>query len=186
MASCATSPTGRPRRSSISSAGPYTTRRRAELPQPIRAGDGRGDERDICCECDPGRPRMSTGDVLLAKTLRAAGPLREHDDHIASSRKRLGRSDRRGVALPTPHLEASRARDKPTERRPEQLRLRHETEETSGEKRNPERPWIEARGVVRREHIASCCRQILQAGGFQPIQPTENRPAQSPEHEVRE
>src|SRR6185503_4332154 len=74
--------------------------------------------------------------------------------------------------------------DDPTERRPEELLLRHEPQEPAGKQRYAERPRIEVRPVVRGEHAAAVG-EVLAAAPAQAKHDPQHRPADHADEEIQ-
>ena len=154
VASCATSSSGRPRgrRSSsgvaerdaqprkAASACPCPRCRRARAARPLRARSGLRPVRH--------GPRASSAAPSCAASPRGTSrrriPSRQSCTAVSIASGRARRAAP-GSRLPPLTIQP--------ERRPEELRLGHEAEEAPREERHPERPGIEARGVVGGEDV---------------------------------
>ena len=150
---------------------------RPEALQPVGADDAGRDERHTRLERDSRRPAAPPRLVTLAKPLRPAGALGEHDDGVPCAAERDGGVDRLLVAHPAVDREPTACADDPAERQPEELLLRHEAEEAAREQRDPERPRVEVRPVVRGEHAAAV-RDVLATRPAQPVDGAQNGPAE--------
>ena len=94
--------------------------------------------------------------TLLAQALLAAGPLREDRDDLARARELDRGLDRPLVAVAPPNLKgAGELEDRAEQRRAEELGLRHEPNLPLRPQRQPERPGVDVRQVVRREDVAA-------------------------------
>jgi hypothetical protein len=110
--------------------------------------------------------------------------VREHDDDVAVADEVDGLVDRFEVALAAPHLESAAGADDRPQRPPEQLRLGHEAQVALRKERDPQRPGIEVRDVVRGEHEASVLRDILDTLGPEPERSLDERPGQEADEAV--
>src|SRR5919197_3288307 len=119
--------------------------------EPLRARDRGRNERHSGFERDSRRSGMPASLALLEESLPAPGPLREHDDNMPFATELDSRRNRVRVALAAVHRKRPTCGDERPERKPEELRLRHKTEVTPRVEREPERPGIEIRPVVRGE-----------------------------------
>src|SRR5439155_16242820 len=151
--------------------------------EPVRSLDRRRDERRAGL---PGNARSACvrpGLVLLGQPLLLTRPLGKHDDDLSGLDELDGRFDRLDVGEPAPHLEGAARGDGRSERPPEQLLLGHEAEEPRID-RQPERPGIEIRDVVRGEH-ESVCRDVLLAVCLEAKDAEDQRPAGECEQAVQ-
>ena len=155
------------RRASAGRSRPARRRRSAGPPRSSRSigvaerDPERAEPRELgrCPRSPPGRagprPRARCAPRRCASAPRAAsGAPSPGASPRGTSRRRgpRGRAhrglDRLQVALAALHRETRRGRDERPERKPEQLRLGHETQIPPGEERHPERPRVEVRRVV--------------------------------------
>src|SRR4029453_1747285 len=114
--------------------------------------------------------------VLLDEAFPLPRPVGEHH-HDVTLADELDRSlHRLQVSLAAPNLEGAARPDDWAERPPEQLGLFHEAEVALRPDRQPKRPGIEVRDVVRGEHVPAFLGQILHTTGAQPIQALEEWP----------
>ena len=179
VAICAASAGASPPRSSRSSAGPYRTRERREPGDAVGSRDPRRDERYAGLERDPSGARVPASLVLLAQALLASCALREHDDRVPFAAEGDCRRDRLLVPFSATHRKRTPGGDDLPEREPEELGLRHETQEPPRKERNSERPGVEVRRVVRREHQTTLSRDVLGAVGAMAKHGLQHRPAET-------
>ncbi len=148
-------------------------------------GDSRGHERNARLERDARCSRAPTRLARLAKPFPPPRSLGEHDDGVAAARERDGGRDRLVVLLAAAHAKAAGCLDEGAQRKPEELGLRHEAKEAAREERHRERPGVEVRPVVRREHETAGRRHVLDTRRTMSKDDLEHRPAHGADEEIQ-